>query len=269
MGSSIPLLLAALLAADPNGPGTPNAESTPNAPAAEAPVGEEAKDAAGVAPVELIPRLELRQSFVRVDGNTSLHVTTAEIDIAFLSRVLLRYQGPLVTLSGASGQTTGFGDAELQAVGLLAASQRFVAVAIVGAVFDTASEPELGAGKQQLQLGAAAAISPVRWWLPYLIVQEQFSVAGEAARPDVNVLVVRLGNIVFARGYSWYKLDVDGLTDFERRTGRMFGKLEVGSLLVGRTGLFMRAGTQLLGTRELDYSLEVGVRYLFRLSKSK
>ena len=26
-----------------------------------------------------------------------------------------------------------------------------------------------------------------------------------------------------------------------------------------------RAGTQLLGERELDYSLEVGVRYLFRL----
>jgi len=120
--------------------------------------------------------------------------------------------------------------------------------------------------------GAARLGNPtgaVRWWLPYMIVQEQFSVAGAAARPDINALVVRLGNIVFARGFSWYKLDLDGVTDFERRAGRMFGQLEVGSLLVGRTGLFMRAGTQLLGTRQIDYSMEVGVRYLFRLSEGR
>ena len=264
MGSSILALLAVLLAADQTAP------PASTAPATEAPGDEEeAKDSAGVAPVELIPRLELRQSFARLNGSTSLHVTTAEIDIAFLKRVLLRYQGPLVTVSGPTGQTTGFGDAELHAIGLLASSRRLVAVAIVGAVFDTASEPALGAGKQQLLFGAAAAISPVRWWLPYMIVQEQVSVAGAAARPDVNTLVVRLGNIVFARGFSWYKLDLDGVTDFERRAGRMFGQLEVGSLLVGRTGLFMRAGTQLLGTRQIDYSMEVGVRYLFRLSEGK
>jgi len=29
----------------------------------------------------------------------------------------------------------------------------------------------------------------------------------------------------------------------------------------------MRAGTQLLGTRQVDYSLEAGVRYLFRLGR--
>jgi hypothetical protein len=257
MGSSI-LALAALLLADPTAP-------TTAAPADE----DEAKDSAGVAPVELIPRLELRQSFARINGSTSLHVTTAEIDIAFLRRVLLRYQGPIATLSGANGQTTGFGDSELHGIVLLASSRRLVAVAIVGGVFNTASEPALGAGKQQLIFGAAAAISPVRWWLPYLIVQEQVSVGGVAARPDVNALVVRLGNIVFARGFSWYKLDLDGVTDFERRAGRMFGQFEVGSLLVGRTGLFMRAGTQLLGTRVIDYSMEVGVRYLFRLSEGK
>jgi hypothetical protein len=265
MGSSILALLAVLLAADQTAPPAPAS----TAPAPEAPADEEAKDSAGVAPVELIPRLELRQSFARLNASSSLHITTAEIDITFLKRVLLRYQGPLVTVSGPTGQTTGFGDAELHAIGLLASSRRLVAVAIVGAQFDTASQPALGAGKQQLIFGAAAAISPVRWWLPYMIVQEQISVAGAAARPDVNNLVVRLGNIVFARGLSWYKLDLDGVTDFERRAGRMFGQLEVGSLLVGRTGLFMRAGTQLLGTRQLDYTMEVGVRYLFRLSEGR
>jgi hypothetical protein len=275
MGCSTSLLLAALLAGDPNAPraeSASSAEKVPNpsnAPAAAPPADQEAKNIAGVAPVELIPRLELRQSFVRLGGGLSAHVTTAEIDIAFLRRVMLRYQGPIRVLSGPTGQISGFGDSELQAVGLLASSQRFVAVAIAGAVFDTASQPELGAGKTQLVFGGAAAISPVRWWLPYLIVQEQFSVAGAAARPDINVLVVRAGNIVFGPGFSWYKLDFDGVTDFESEKGRLFGQLEVGSLLVGRTGLFMRGGTQLVGTRQLDYSMEVGVRYLFRLNTGR
>ena len=261
MGAAIPLLLATFLAGDP----------TPTAPATETAADDEAKDSAGVSPVELIPRVELRQSFARVNSDVSVHVTTAEIDIGFLNRLLLRYQGPIRVVSGPDGQVSGFGDAELQAVGLLASSPRFVAVALAGAVFDTASQPELGAGKTQLTFGAAAAISPVRWWLPYMIVQEQVSVAGDAARPDVNFLVVRAGNIVFARGFSWYKLDFDGVTDFERSAGRgrLFGTFEVGSLLIGRTGLFMRGGTQLVGTRQLDYSLEVGVRYLFRLGRGK
>jgi hypothetical protein len=38
-------------------------------------------------------------------------------------------------------------------------------------------------------------------------------------------------------------------------------------LLVGRVGLFMRGGTQVLGPRAIDYSLEVGIRYLFRLAR--
>jgi hypothetical protein len=273
MGCSTSLLLAALLAADPNS-SAPSAPA-PNAAATSGPAAEEADDEAkgeaGVAPVELIPRLELRQSFARLNGGASVHVTTAQIDIGFLNRVLLRYQGPIRTLTGPNGQVTGFGDSALQAIGRIVSTPRLVAVVIAGAVFDTASQPELGTGKTQLEFGAAAAISPVRWWLPYLIVQEQFSVAGAAARPDINVLVVRLGNIVFGRGFSWYKLDFDGVTDFERRGDRLLGTFEVGSLLVGRTGLFMRAGTELVGTgtRQLDYSMEAGVRYLFRLTKAK
>ncbi|HMF44753.1 MAG TPA: hypothetical protein VKQ32_28965, partial [Polyangia bacterium] len=123
------------------------------------------------------------------------------------------------------------------------------------------------AGKKQLELGGGAAMKPLPWWLPYLLVQEQASVAGDAARPDINQLVVRAGNIAFGPGFAWLKLDFDTLIDFANDRGQLFGKLEAGRLLVGRVGLFLRGGTQLLGTRELDYSLEVGVRYLFRLGK--
>ena len=110
-------------------------------------------------------------------------------------------------------------------------------------------------------------MKPFRWWLPYVLVQEQVSVGGDSARPDINQLVARVGNIVFGPGYAWLKLDLDTVVDFEASAGSFYGKLEAGRLLVGRVGLFMRSGTQLLGTRQVDYTLEVGIRYLFRLPK--
>jgi hypothetical protein len=253
------LLAASLFAADATAP-----EATDDT---AAPV--DATSGAGVAPVELVPRLELRQSFVQLHGGVSAHVTTAEIDIMFTNRVLLRYQGPIRVVSGPNGQTTGFGDAAIQALVLLASSPRFLAAAIAGAVLNTASQPELGAGKQQLVLGGAVAAKPFRWWLPYLVVQHQASLAGDAARPDVNQLLVRAGNILFGKGYNWVKVDLDTVVDFADEAGSLLGTLEVGRLLIGRTGMFMRTGTQLLGTRQLDYSIEVGVRYLFRLAERK
>jgi hypothetical protein len=131
----------------------------------------------------------------------------------------------------------------------------------------TASQPELGAGKQQVFVGAGAAVKPVRWWLPYFVFYEQFSVGGNAARPAVNKLVMDAGSILFGRGYAWYKLDVAPAVDFEADAASLFGTIEVGRLLIGRVGLFTRAGTQFLGPQQLDYSLEVGVRYLFRLGR--
>ena len=267
MGSAASLLLfAALAATEP--PAAPAPPTAPEEDARTQTAGEEAaRSGAGVAPVELIPRLELRQSIAELPGGVSARVTTLEIDIQFIERLLLRYEGPLAVVSGPNGQISGFGDVEVQAIGMLAASRTFVAVLIAGAILDTASQPPLGAGKKQLELGAGAALKPLPWWLPYLLVQEQAAIAGDSSRPDVNQLVVRVGNVAFGPGFAWLKLDFDTLVDFAGDRGRLYGKLEAGRLLVGRVGLFMRGGTQLLGTRALDYSLEVGVRYLFRLGK--
>jgi hypothetical protein len=261
MGSPAAFVLAALLAAEEAGGPGPVEEQAPTSAV------EEVKAGAGVAPVELIPRLELRQSYAKLPRGASVHVTTTEIDIQFLDRLLLRYEGKLQVVSTPAGQVSGCGDAELTAVGLLGANPRFVAVVIGGVILDSASQPPLGAGKTQLVFGAGAAVKPLRWWLPYLVVQEQVSVAGDDTRPDVNQLAARLGNVAFGPGYAWLKLDLDTVVDFENSRGAFLGRLEAGRLLVGRVGLFMRAGTQLLGTRQVDYTVEVGLRYLFRLGR--
>jgi hypothetical protein len=265
MLGSASLLLAVWLAA--GGPATAEEQNEEQEPASAAEGATKA--GAGVAPVDLIPRLELRQSFAQLPSGGSVHVTTTELDIQFLERLLLRYEGTLRIVNAPTGQISGFGDSQFTAIGMLAASPRFVAVLIGGAILDSASQPVLGDGKKQLVFGGGVGFKPFRWWLPYLLVQEQVSVAGDPARPDVNQLVARLGNIAFGPGFAWLKLDLDTVVDFAAHEGRFFGRLEAGRLLVGRVGLFMRVGTQLLGTRVVDYTTEVGVRYLFRLGEAK
>jgi hypothetical protein len=256
-------LLAAAQPSQPNG-------------AAEQPAEEEVSDdttrgGAGVAPVELIPRLELRHSFARLPDGVSASATTARMDVDFFRRVLLRYELPFMRLANAAGeQIAGLGDITLQAIGVVTSTPRQVAVLIAGAQLNTASQPQLGLGKHVLLLGAAAGLRVRRWWLPYGIVQEQISVAGDDARPDINQLLLRAGNVMFGPGFSWTKLDVDATIDFrDDATTRLFVSIEAGRLLIGRVGLFIRGGTQAVGPRQLDYTLEAGVRYLFRLGDGR
>jgi hypothetical protein len=263
MGPQALLVIAGLVFAEA---GTPAA----TAPPADAGSSDAAEWSAGVSPIDLVPRLELRQSYLRSEGGASFHDTTAELDIQFLNRLLLRYQLAGRVFANPDGQSTGIGDVEVDLFGIVASTSKVLIALIAGAVLDTATQPQLGAGKQQLILGGGAAIKPRPWFLAYGIAQEQFAVAGNSARPDVNRLDARVGAIVFGRLYNWLKVDLDPTVDFPRGpTARLFGTLEVGSLIAGRVGLFLRTQTQLVGKGELEYSLTAGIRYLFRLEKGK
>lgn len=238
--------------------------------AGEDDTAEEPQGGAGVSPVELIPRLELRQTYTKLEGGVSVHDTTLEVDNQFLRRLLLRYQVPARLLETPTGQVSGIGDLQVSLIGIVASNARAVAALIAGTILDTATQPALGAGKQQLQFGVGAAFKPYRWWLAYCVAQDQFSVGGNDTRPDINQLAADFGSILFGRQYNWLKLDVNTTVDFESNSGaRVYGLGEVGSLVIGRVGLFSRAGTQLLGPRLVDYTMVVGVRYLFRLETSR
>jgi hypothetical protein len=273
------LLGAALLVVDPTQASAPTptpapaqAASTdvPDDDAAEAETAAEPKGGEGVSPVEIIPKVELRQVFTKLDSGVSLHQSTAEVDIQFLQRVLLRYQVPALVVETPKGQVSGIGDIQFGLIGIVASNARAVAALIAGTVLDTATQPSLGQGKTQLVLGAGVAIKPYRWWLAYVLAQDQFSVAGQSGRPDVDQLATDFGSVLFGKQYNWLKLDVNTTVDFPGgAVGRVYGVAEVGSLVIGRVGLFSRASTQLVGPRLVDYSVTAGVRYLFRLEKGK
>jgi hypothetical protein len=232
-------------------------------------VAAEPEEGLGVSPIELIPRLELRETFQRLANDVSVHDSTVEIDIQFLRRILLRYQLPYRVLETPKGQLAGAGDLQLGAIGILASTTSYLLGVIGGAVLDTATQPALGMGKQQVLFGGGAAGKPRRWWLVYGVVQEQLSVGGSSARADVNQLQLQLGNVLFGKQFNWLRVELDQTFDFPRATARTFGTLEVGSLLVGRVAMFVRGGTQLIGERELEYTVVGGVRYLFRLGTSR
>jgi hypothetical protein len=268
------VLGAVLLAAEP---AEAPAHTPPEVPAA-APVGgaddgetaSEPEGGAGISPVELIPRLELRQAYTKLEGGVSTHDTTAEVDIQFLRRLLLRYQIPARLMETPGVQVSGIGDLQVGLIGIVASNARSVGALLAGAVLNTATQPALGAGKQQLVLGAGAALKPYRWWLAYGVGQQQLSVAGNDGRPDVNQLATDFGSILFGKQYNWLKLDLNTTVDFAgSRVARVYGLGEVGSLVIGRVALFARGGTQLFGPRLVDYTMVAGVRYLFRLETSR
>jgi len=259
VGPYVPLLLSALWAVDPTG-AVEEAEDVPAEP----------QGGAGISPIEIIPRIELRQSYTRLSNGVAVNATTPEVDMQFFRRVLLRYQLPVQVVKTPDGQISGVGDVRLETLIIIASTKVSLVGAIAGVVLDTASQPQLGAGREQLFFGGGLAGKPFVWWLLYGVAQELLSVGGKnSVRPDVNQLAVRAGSIVFGKQYNWFKLDLDTTVDFLEKRGRFYGTVEMGSLLVGRVGMFARAGTQLVGQRELDFSLAAGVRYLFRLETSK
>jgi len=253
------LLLCALLAAAP--------AATEGAPP-EADGDEAARDSpdklGGVNPARLIPRLELRQRFTRLPGG-QLHTTTVRMDVVLFRRALLRYELPMPVQRTAAGTQSGIGDIALTLIGLVSSGPRHAVVAIGGVTLDSASRAALGAGKQQVTFGGAAGYKATPWWLAYAIVGQQLSFAGDPARPPVRRLLLELGNAVFGGRGDWYLLDLDVPIDFQADTANLLGALETGHLLVGRVGLFVRGGTQLLGPRQVEYFVDAGVRYLFKL----
>ena len=268
------VLGAALLAVDstqaPPPPQPPPDKASQPVDADEAESAEEPKGGEGVSPVEIIPKVEYRQAFAKLDNGASLHTSTLEMDIQFLRRVLLRYQVPVGVMETPAGQVSGIGDIQFTLIGVVASNARAVAVLIAGTDLNTATQPSLGTGKNQLQFGAGAAYKPYRFLLPYLLAADEFSVSGQSTRPSTNQLTVDLGTILFGRQFNWAKADLTTTVDFPGgAVGRLYGQLEVGSLVTGRVGLFARTGTQLAGPRLVDYTVVAGVRYLFKLEKGR
>src|SRR3954454_4724328 len=119
----------------------------------------------GVNPARLIPRLELRQRFTQLAAGGKLDTTTLRMDVVLFRKALLRFEMPLVVQRTAEGTSSGIGDLHLSMFGLISTGPRHAAILIGGVGLDSASRPQLGSGKQQVDFGGAAAFKFRPWWL--------------------------------------------------------------------------------------------------------
>jgi hypothetical protein len=253
------LLWALLLAAPAQRP----AGGPPNQAEDE---GGEPKGGAGVSPIEIVPRLELRLSSARQSNGVAIHDATVETSIQFARRLLMQYQVPYRLVDTPSGQSRGPGDIQVRTLGILTADPRRLVALLLGLIVDTASPPTVGGRTKRLLLGGGAAVKPHPSWIAYGLAQHQLSI-GSGAGPRVNQLDLLLGSILFGWQHNWARVELVPRIDFHEGIGALFGNAEVGALMIGRVGLFVRVGTQLAGTREVDYVLTGGMRYLFRLER--
>jgi hypothetical protein len=199
--------------------------------------------------------------------DAKVHATILRMDIEFLRRSLLRYDLPLVSVNTGGVESSGIGDIRFGTIIITSSGPRQLTGVVAGLVLDTASRPALGAGKQQVYFGGGGVFKPLPALMLYALLQQQMSFTGDAARKDVSQFSSVLGVVLFGRRRDWAQVIAQPTYDFEDRHARLQGQLEAGRLLIGRIGLFANGGTQLFGQRQVDYTLEAGVRYLFRLGQ--
>jgi hypothetical protein len=174
--------------------------------------------------------------------------------------LLLRFEVPLAAADGPSIETrAGLGDAYGQVLLVPKLSSRFALVAGSGLSLPTATSDPLGTGKWT----AAPVIAPV-WFLrgaglAYVKLQNFTSFAGDAARPDFNVLLITPTVIRSFHRSWWYLADTETSTNWNKggRTGVKSG-LQIGHVFGNGLGFWMKPEVWWGPNRSGQWNLKTG-----------
>jgi hypothetical protein len=164
---------------------------------------------------------------------------------------------------------TGLGDILLRGAFRAARGERYAVVAAAEFILDTASDPNLGLGKNRFGPLVFASIEvPSLRSRFFPFYQHLFSFAGDENRPDINYASIRPSVILTKWPNRWYTvIDPNFFVDFERENkSGMTLELEVGRPVKKNVNVWVRPGMGVYGDipQVYDWNLEVGVRFYFR-----
>jgi hypothetical protein len=194
--------------------------------------------------------VSVRPEFYRITPDIWRSVIIGRFDMATLRErrwlggrrgLLLRMELPLAGVDAPGASPRGLGDAYAQVLTVPRLSGRFAFAVGTGLFMPTATNTLLGGGKWTL----APAAVPV-WFqrgvgMAYVKFQNLTSFAGDARRPDVNVLLITPTLIHTLGRKSWVLIDSETKTDWRQggRTGLKSGA-QIGHVLTRRFAFWVK-----------------------------
>lgn len=235
------------------------------------PAATSAAEATIKRPTDFRSRAELRHEYQNLPADGYRNLLIPRFEYAIRPDLAVRVETPYVFHDpGDAGGDRASGRGDVLLRGAWRATQRegFALVLVTELFFDTASDPQLGQGKNVVAPLVYAAIDVPKWNSVFFPnVQHYASVSGEEARSDVSMTVLK-PNLLTRWSNSVYTfLEPQFLIDWERdaKAGFMV-ELEMGKLVSRNTALWARPG---LGVVRNDlpqiyqWNLEIGARYIF------
>jgi len=225
----------------------------------------------GIDPTLFITRLELHNLYVdrsKGEGSSS-NSTIARFDYTVSDKLRLSGALPYVYQDkNMEDNESGLGDSSL---GLLVKPIDLDHSAVAGGFnfeFDTGDiHKETGRGTNIFSpiLAASHELNAIPELLLVAYFAPKFSFSGGHGSKDVSELLMRFQvHRPFYEQY-WWLLEQETVVDFGAGGDTEFiGAFEVGAMLKPELGLWLKPGIDLQGTRrESDWSMFVGIRYLF------
>lgn len=175
---------------------------------------------------------------------------------------IFRFDLPMGWVEAGGQRQSGLSDLYAQAMHVHPIRQRFSLGAGSGVFLPTATENLLGTGKWQV----APLVLPL-WTLTqprglfFCKVQENFSVAGDEDRRDVNVLAVTPTLIWQRRPKLWLLADSEAAVDWERDTTSYKSGLLVWTTLGGGRGVWFKVEVPWGEHRLGDWTLKASIAW--------
>lgn len=220
----------------------------------------------GADPSKLLYRFEFNPQFTDLAGDGTLLTANIKLDIPLTKSIGLAIDAPVGYASGFPAPIDdqfGLGDI---AVRVRHVSSWEKASLIVGAegVFQSASEDIFGGGKWQLNPSVAFVYHLSHEYLLATAWKQRFSIGGDDGRPDLNSSEFRLIGIYINPKGWWLQADYQPKIDWEGGgEASHLMEFEAGTMITRSVGVSIRPGIGFGANKERDWSIGVGLRFLF------
>jgi hypothetical protein len=241
------------------GDGASGARATGAAPA-------EAEVETGVDPSKLLFRFECNPQYTDLPGDGSLFTTNLKLDMPITRSVAVAIDAPIAYASGFPApleEEFGFGDVAVR-VRHVWSFEKTSLIAGAEIVLDTATDDLLGGGKWQVNPSVALVFHLSEEYLLATAWKQRISVAGDDDRADLDASEFRLIGIYINPEGWWLQADYQPKLDWE--SGGELSHLmefEVGTMISRSVGVSVRPGFGFGANKERDWSIGVGLRFLF------